>query len=155
GVGSRFEILLPRSSDAGPAHKPKVEPQEMVGGSERILVTEDDPAVLSLTVDLLRGLGYSVVTASSGEEALRIVRADPALQLLFTDVVMPGGLSGIALARACRQERPDLPVLLTSGFIGDPELLRRDEFALLDKPYPAEALAARLRSIFDQPAVVS
>ncbi|THD70482.1 response regulator [Phenylobacterium sp.] len=150
-VGTRFEILLPVSTEPieAPAAKPVCE--EMAGGSERILVAEDDPAVLRLTVDLLEGLGYQVVSATTADEALAILRQDPQIALLFSDVVMPGGTSGIALAKAAQQERNTLKVLLTSGFIGEKDLLDGADHAILDKPYEPAALAARLRDLLDGP----
>jgi PAS domain S-box-containing protein len=150
-VGTRFEILLPVSTEPieAPASKPIGE--DMAGGSERILVAEDDPAVLRLTVDLLEGLGYQVVSATTADEALAILRQDPEIALLFSDVVMPGGTSGIALAEAAQRERTALKVLLTSGFIGDKDLLGSTDHAILDKPYEAAVLAARLRDLLDAP----
>jgi CheY-like chemotaxis protein len=151
GVGSRFDILLPTSSEPVQPRTPRTEGEEMVGGRERILVAEDDPAVMALVVDLLQGLGYSISTAGTGDEALQAIRADPSIQLLFSDVVMPGGASGITLAREARAERPDLRILLTSGFIGDPALLHGNTLPILHKPYAAQALAAKLRELLDSP----
>jgi PAS domain S-box-containing protein len=150
-VGTRFEILLPVSTEPieAPASKPTCE--EMAGGSERILVAEDDPAVLRLTVDLLEGLGYQVVSATTADEALAVLRQDPKIALLFSDVVMPGGTSGIALAAAAQRERKALRILLTSGFIGHKELLDGADHAILDKPYEASVLAAKLRDLLDAP----
>ena len=154
GAGSRFEIALPASEE--PVHEPaaKVQAQDMVGGDERILVVEDDPAVLKLTVDLLEGLGYPVVKAATADAALDILETDPAIELLFSDVIMPGGTSGIALARIAQERRPTLRVLLTSGFVGNPALLAANDYPILDKPYPAPVLAAKLRELLDSPQPV-
>ena len=73
---------------------------------ERILVVEDDPTVLTLTLDMLSGLGYQVVTATNADEALEILQSDAPIDLLFSDVVMPGGVSGVSLARTARELRP-------------------------------------------------
>jgi signal transduction histidine kinase/DNA-binding response OmpR family regulator len=151
GVGSRFEILLPASVRPAQVPGPKTVRDQMVGGDERILVAEDDPAVLKLTVDLLEGLGYRVVTAGAADAALEILRADPEIDLLFSDVVMPGGSSGIALAQAAQAERPNLKILLTSGFIGDKALLSETSHTILDKPYEPAVLAATLRNLLDTP----
>jgi PAS domain S-box-containing protein len=148
-VGSRFEILLPISPQPVEAPAPKPAQEEMVGGTERILVAEDDPAVLKLTVDLLEGLGYRVVSATTADEAMAILQEDREIDLLFSDVVMPGGTSGIALAQTAQRERPDLKILLTSGFIGDKGLLGAADHVILDKPYPASVLAANLRKLLD------
>ena len=132
------------------ASAPKPAQEEMVGGTERILVAEDDPAVLKLTVDLLQGLGYQVVSAANADEAMAVLQEDREIDLLFSDVVMPGGTSGIALAEAVQRERPDLKILLTSGFVGDKALLGASEHLILDKPYPASVLAAHLRNLLDE-----
>jgi PAS domain S-box-containing protein len=149
GAGARFEILLPRSSQPVELPPSKPAPEDTVGGSERILVAEDDPAVLRLTVDLLEGFGYSVVSATAADAALAILHEDPGIDLLFSDVVMPGGTSGIALAQAAEEARPDLKILLTSGFIGDKALLGSTKHPILDKPYPPAILAAKLRELLD------
>jgi CheY-like chemotaxis protein len=124
----------------------------MVGGTERILVAEDDPAVLKLTVDLLEGLGYRVVSATNADEAMAILRKNREIDLLFSDVIMPGGTNGIALAQIAQHERPDLKILLTSGFVGDKAVLGVSEHLILDKPYSASVLAAHLRKLLDPPS---
>jgi signal transduction histidine kinase len=154
-VGTRFEILLPASTEPIEAPAPKSVCEDMVGGSERILVAEDDPAVLRLTVDLLEGLGYQVVSATTADEALAILRQDLEIALLFSDVVMPGGTSGIALAQAAQRELKSLKILLTSGFIGDKDLLGGAGHTILDKPYEAAALATKLRELLDAPQPVA
>jgi CheY-like chemotaxis protein len=123
------------------------------GCGERILLVEDDATVLNLTTDMLTGLGYQVTTATRAAEALEVVRSGAAIDLLVSDVIMPGGVSGISLARTARELRPDLRVLLTSGFVGDGAVLGGDEFPLLDKPYETQALAAKLRRLLDLPAL--
>jgi signal transduction histidine kinase/FixJ family two-component response regulator len=148
GEGARFELILPASAEPAWAEKPPPEPEIMEGGSEEILVVEDDHAVLTLTVDLLKGLGYGVVTARNAAEALLALQANPAINLLFSDVVMPGGVNGIELARAAKAERADLKILLTSGFIGDRSLLSDTDYPILDKPYANAVLAAKLRMLF-------
>ena len=119
--------------------------------AERILVTEDDPAVLTLTVDLLEGLGYSVARATTAEEALAVLRDDPGIDLLFSDVVMPGGVSGVALAGLARKIRPGLRILLTSGFTGNAVQLGQSTYPILDKPYEAPVLAAKMRELLEAP----
>ena len=148
-VGSRFEILLPASESPPQPRAQRLDGQPMVGGSERILVTEDDPAVLTLTVDLLEGLGYSVARATTAQEALAVLKDDPGIDLLFSDVVMPGGLSGVALAGLARKIRPDLRILLTSGFTGNAVQLGQSTYPILDKPYEAPVLAAKMRELLE------
>lgn len=148
GQGSTFRLRLPRSSEAAEEIHNEAPQGEIVGGDERILLVEDDATVLALTFDLLTGLGYRVTTASNAAEALEILRSPEDFDLLFTDVVMPGGVSGVSLARAARELRPGLAVLLSSGFLRDGG--GQDmEFPLLDKPYETTAMAAKLRKLLD------
>jgi CheY-like chemotaxis protein len=151
GQGTRFLLKLPVSEAADEvAVAPKA--AAVVGGRERILLVEDDPTVLTLTLDMLTGLGYEVDTATNAGEALAIIHSGAKIDLLFTDVVMPGGVSGVSLARTARELRSDLGVLLTSGFVGEGAVLETDEFPLLDKPYELPQLAAKLRILLDRPA---
>ena len=152
GEGTVFQLLLPASNAKAEAPRRETTPQKVVGGAERILLVEDDPTVLALTFDVLTGLGYQVQTATHAAEALELLKADPAIDLLFTDVVMPGGISGLHLARSARELRPELQVLLTSGFLGEDRAGPDYEFPLLDKPYETAQLAATLRKLLDRPA---
>ena len=149
GVGSTFRLRLPLSD--APARTVQVvgARAEVVGGREKVLLVEDDPTVLSLTYDLLTGLGYEVTTATHAAEALDVLQSPAEIDLLFSDVVMPGGISGVGLARTARELRPDLAVLLSSGFVGDSAGMLDIEFPLLDKPYETAALASRIRKLLD------
>jgi PAS domain S-box-containing protein len=152
GRGTTFSLRLPAAAGPHEAVPPNPPASAIQGGDERILLVEDDPTVLALTLEMLSGLGYAVETATNAGQALDILRERADIDLLFTDVVMPGGLSGIALARSARELRPNLRVLLTSGYIADGAGFDRDEFPLLDKPYEATAVAAKLRSLLDEEA---
>ncbi|MFN3583094.1 response regulator [Phenylobacterium sp.] len=150
GAGTAFRLLLPASR--GRAQARAVErPSAAVGGKERILLVEDDATVLALTLDVLTGLGYRVTSATNAAEALEVIQSDAAIDLLFTDVVMPGGVSGVSLARTARELRPGLKVLLTSGFVGESQVLDGAEFPLLDKPYETAVMASMLRKLLDGP----
>jgi PAS domain S-box-containing protein len=151
GKGSTFVLLLPATAGEAQAVQAADVPQEVVGGSERILLVEDDPTVLALTLDVLEGMGYSVLTATNAAEALQVLNSGVEVDLLFTDVVMPGGVSGVSLARTARELRPSLRVLLTSGFVGESQVLEGAEFPLLDKPYATPVLSAMLRKLLDAP----
>jgi PAS domain S-box-containing protein len=120
GQGTCFTLRLP-ACEAGPeAVEPEARQAALLeGGHERILVVEDDATVLSLTTDMLTGLGYQVTSATHAAEALAVLHSGAEIDLLFSDVVMPGGVSGVSLARTARELRPDLRVLLTSGFVGE------------------------------------
>lgn len=115
----------------------------------RILVVEDDPDVLEAVGTSIREAGFEVITATGGSAALRILQSDQPVDILFSDIVMPGGMSGIELARKARVIRPEFPVILTSGFAAS-SLQSHDalegEFELLKKPYRQAELIERFRS---------
>ncbi len=147
GAGSTFRLHL-KLSRAAAAARPAAEPMRRAPrGAERLLVVEDDSAVLALTVEMLEGLGYEIQTALNATDALRLIEGDDRIDLLFSDVVMPGGMSGVDLAREARKRRAGLKVLLTSGYLGDNAFVDNSEFPLIDKPYERLALAARLREM--------
>jgi PAS domain S-box-containing protein len=149
--GTRFQLRLPLSDAPAEAVRAEETPKEVTGGAERVLLVEDDPTVLALTLDMLTGLGYEAITATHAGEALKIIASEEPIDLLLTDVVMPGGISGVELAHAAQEARPGLPVLLTSGFMGEGATLETPEFPLLDKPYETATLAAKLRKVLDRP----
>jgi CheY-like chemotaxis protein len=125
----------------------------MIGGSEKILLVEDHDLVREQVTIQLGRLGYQVLVAEDGVEALDKLKATPDVQLLFTDVVMPGGLNGLDVAAEARKLRPELPVLLTTGY-SDPSMRRRDlmgpGMSWLNKPYLPEELAAKVRAALDK-----
>jgi CheY-like chemotaxis protein len=128
----------------------------MTGPHNTILVVEDDRDVRELAITVLEDAGYRVLEAGSGEEAHRLLLAHPDLRidLLFTDIVMPGPMDGIDLAKEARALRPDLRVLYTTGFAdlvrrhGDDELLG----TVLHKPYRPGALQRAVSALIDEPA---
>jgi signal transduction histidine kinase len=150
GHGTCVKLYLPKATQ--PAQSivdisaaPSVEPYS---GCETILVVEDDPAVRKMAVSILEGLGYLVRQASDGRSALDILHGTEHIDLLFTDMVMPNGVSGQDLIQAARQLRPDMKALLTSGysvqFIKTQADANRD-VRLLNKPYRREMLATAVR----------
>jgi signal transduction histidine kinase/DNA-binding response OmpR family regulator len=155
GQGATFQLYLPLTDRAAP--QPVAEPpadKSVVGGSEEILVVEDDDQVRALTVEMLKGLGYVVIVAPNARAALALLRSKRRFGALMTDVVMPGGMSGIQLAKSARKLRPGLPVLLTSGYAGGQGLVD-DGFSFLSKPYELGILATRLRDLFSAADPVS
>jgi DNA-binding NtrC family response regulator len=119
-------------------------------GHETVLVVEDDDLVLELVVAMMKDLGYEVVTATEARSALSIIQHDDRIQLLFADVIMPDQMNGIDLARAAQRCRPELKILLTSGYAGfDAVGERRTEFPVLAKPYHRAELAWRVRTTLD------
>ncbi len=144
GEGTCVTLLLPRHDGAAPAALAGPATAVIGGGSETILLVEDDADVRSYVAEQLQALGYTVVEADSGEAALGEVAALPPGSLLFTDVVMPG-MGGLALASAALTLRPELKILFTTGFaegggLGD---------AMLPKPFDGAVLAARVRGVLD------
>jgi CheY-like chemotaxis protein len=99
---------------------------------------------------MLRELGYEILTASNGVEALEVLRGKASVDLLFSDVLMPGGVSGVALATKARQIRRGLKVLLTSGYPArDSDRVGTAEFPLIQKPYQRDKLALMVRGALD------
>lgn len=146
GEGAAFTLTL--LTDERPAETAAPgQAVEAETGSERILIVEDDPAVLSVCLDMLNGLGYRCEVAADAAGALHRLNGDHSYDLLFSDVVMPGGLNGIELARRAQAMRPELKVLLTSGYLGDAVQGLSHEFALIEKPYERAALATQIRSV--------
>jgi len=149
GHGSTFRIYLPRSLEAE-TELPLQLGGPVLGGKETILVVEDDVQVQTTVVDMLRGLGYVVLRASDGESALAIVGSGVPIDLLFTDVVMPGKVASTELARQARLLLPQLAVLFTSGYTQDAIMQGgrlEPGVELLSKPYRREDLARRIRHL--------
>lgn len=161
GRGTTFRIHLPRSVLAEDVPV-EAEPGPISGGNECILVAEDDEAVRETTVGLLTDLGYRVLKARDADGALAIIESGVAIDLLFTDVVMPGKLKSTELAQLARERLPHVAVLFTSGYSEDSIVHggRLDPGVnLLSKPYSRETLARRLRALLgpaaDPPAEVA
>ena len=155
GAGTRFDVYLPRA-EAEREQKAVPDQREMAdanGGSETILVAEDEKAVLSLAQRTLERQGYTVLTALSGREALGLALKHPGeIHGLFCDVVMPD-LSGREVAERVRDVRPEIRVLMTSGY-GARQLAEDgvlDDVAFLPKPYSPRDLTRRIRELLGDP----
>jgi CheY-like chemotaxis protein len=150
GCGTAFKIFLPVGvSEVVEKRVPPTPPHPVVG-REKILLVEDDANVRMITRDVLEASGYQIWEASDGLEALNIWKANaPQIDLLLTDIVMPGGLNGRELADRLRGERPDLKVLLMSGY--NPEQLGaiQTNNHILPKPFSLEGLTEAVRSCLD------
>ena len=153
GEGTTVKIYLPRHTGEGGAggdmeadHLPK-------GGSqETVLVLEDDDDVRTYSVESLRELGYRVLEAHDGPSALRLLERQPRVDLLFTDVVLPGGLTGAQVAAQARELRPQLKVLFTTGYARNAIIHhgRLDKgVELITKPFSLADLAAKVRDVLD------
>ena len=147
GTGTTFRLYLPRHGAAGAAPDPAAEVPEVVGGHEVVLLVEDNEAMRRVARRQLAALGYRVVEAERADAALDLLEREP-VDLLFSDIVMPGGISGFELARTATTRWPRLKVLLTSGF-PEAKMHNRGETAagvrLLSKPYRRDDLARALR----------
>jgi signal transduction histidine kinase len=150
GIGTTVKLYLPQSSDRPilPQAEAETTPSHAASGHETILVVEDDEDVLSVTSESLRELGYQVVTAANAARALEILRGDQPIDLLFSDVIIPGGINGAQLAVTARHVRPELKVLLASGYTAAALSLEHglpDNLNLVGKPYQRDELAIKLR----------
>jgi CheY-like chemotaxis protein len=157
GGGTAVKIYFPRLA-AADAQADAVEEARAApsgGRGETILVCEDDPDVRAYSVEVLRELGYVVIEAADGAEAVRLLEtATGKIDLLFTDVVLPGGMSGAVVAEKARAISPELPVLFTTGYARNAILPNDGTEAAVDlipKPFTHADLAARLRDMLDAP----
>ncbi len=147
GEGTVVQVLLPRSQEAATSKGWGTDAEEPTGRGETILVVEDDPNVRRVTVRLLARLGYTTLEAGDGPAAMELLEGDGTIDLMFTDVVLPGGMSGVDLARAARAVRPALRVLYTSGYTRDAIVHhgRSDPgVELLEKPFSRTGLAVKI-----------
>jgi CheY-like chemotaxis protein len=154
GHGTTVKLYLPRSNQEEEALI--VPDQETVtGGTETILVAEDDDEVRAAAVEMLSDLGYRVYKARDAISALSVIEGGPAIDLLFTDVVMPGDLKSPELARRARERLPGIAVLFTSGYTENAIVHggRLDPGVdLLPKPYSRNALARKVRQVLESQA---
>ena len=157
GRGTSVRMFLPVDPHASNAERASL-PLNVaeVRGEETVLVVEDNADVREVAVALLENLGYTVLEAENGRSALAVLKTDQTVDLLFTDIVMPGGMDGTDLARAARMMRPNLPVVFATGY-AEAAMVHEGDFITADnlvtKPYRRSELAAKLRSGFADPAV--
>ena len=150
GHGTVVKLFFPRVGSPKAAVAPSAGQRVTPTGSETILVVEDNDLVRGFVEGELKALGYRVIAARDGPEALGILRSGENIHLLFTDVVMPGGMLGTELAKAAARLRPDLNILLTSGHTEHPVDTIDGvgcEVRILHKPYRRHDLASMLRSV--------
>ena len=153
GKGTTVNVYLPRVAEAAtsPADGQRAVAAAPVAG-ETVLLVEDNTQVRNVTALRLKNLGYQVIEAENAPAAIDVLRSDKAIDLVFSDVVMPGGMSGFGLARWIREHLPAVRVLLTSGFAED--VARSGEETALDlevlrKPYSGTELARAVRRVLD------
>lgn len=160
GEGATFQIFLPRAyeHEADTAVRSGETEQDLPPGTETILVVDDEVALVDIAVAYLNDLGYKTYTANNGKQALEALKANPGINMLFSDIIMPGDLDGYQLALAAVQAEPSLKVLLTSGFTnkrvkfmeGDNKRMAKMAANLLSKPYILTELAVAVRRTLDE-----
>jgi PAS domain S-box-containing protein len=154
GKGTTVNLYLPRA-ERHEAGESTPDGAPAAGSGETVLIVEDDDRVRRLTAARLKQLGYRVVEAANGAEALALLKATPDVAIVFSDLVMPGGMSGFDLARQVRDVYPNVRVILTSGYSA--ELMSQADtqqldFKVLRKPYRQAELAQAFRAALSRPA---
>jgi CheY-like chemotaxis protein len=156
GKGTTVSLLLPDAGSHIEAESRDERVDGLPGGSETILLVEDEPLVRKLAKRSLLGLGYNVLEAENAAEAVKVVEGGAAVDLLVSDIIMPGPMKGPELARWILQRCPRSKVLLTTGFseaeTGGP-FVDKGDFHLLRKPYTKKELAAAVRAVLDAEAI--
>ncbi|NPU65639.1 response regulator [Bradyrhizobium sp. 83012] len=149
GRGTTIALYLPRSAHAASRHQQHLvdlhRPRPRHGDEGRVLLVEDDEEVATLVSEMLRQLGFEVTRAASAAAALGALADGRAVDLVFSDVMMPGGMNGVELAREIQRRRGDMPILLTSGYSGAAVHAAREAgVRILPKPYRIDELAAAI-----------
>jgi PAS domain S-box-containing protein len=142
GKGTTVTILLPRQEAVATDEKNAI---AEVGGSGTVLLVEDNPDVANVSSSLLEQLGYTVLRVPDAEAALREIEFD-GIDLVFSDIVMPGKIDGLSLARRLREMHPDLPILLATGY-SDAAAGVRGDFPILRKPYEIHQLSQAIAKL--------
>jgi PAS domain S-box-containing protein len=158
GEGTTFYIYLPRAQEKAPSDEETIDISDSVpGGNETILIVDDEVDLMDVAVAFLEGLGYKTLRATGGKQALKILEENEDIDLLFSDVIMPGGLDGFKLALAAMKILPTLKILLTSGLTRRHQAHANGENAavvvltdkMLHKPYNESELATAIRNTLD------
>ena len=152
GHGTTVKLYMPRSVEDLLQEGTKDDTQEYALGSERILVVEDDEHLRVVPVRTLRNQGYEVVEAGDGKEAIKHLKDGRAFDLLFTDVVLPGGMNGVEIAEEAKRIHPNIKVLFTTGYAENAVVhngMLDPGVTLVNKPYRRVALLEKVRAILD------
>jgi CheY-like chemotaxis protein len=152
GKGTSVHLNFPRAEPGPIASSARPATKEVpLGDGELILVVEDNDKVREATMSRLESLGYAVLEARTGPEAITLIESGEPIALVFSDIIMPGGMTGYDVAEWVRSVKPELEVLLTSGYTDMPlaasEAVRA--IKVLGKPYTREQLACALREALD------
>jgi signal transduction histidine kinase len=153
GVGTTVNLYLPRAANPPDVETGATPIEDVPTGSGRILVVEDDEDILSVTSEMLTLLGYQVVSARNAREAISLLKGEHRFDLLFSDIVMPQGMTGVELACEARRLCNGIKILLTSGYAED--VLKQhgaiENFALIGKPFSRAQLAQHLQLVMREP----
>ena len=149
GRGTAVTIYLPRSHQAPQAASPPQMAQEAPEPAGTVLLVEDNDDVAEVGAGLLRRLGYRVRSVANAQAAIAALRLDADVDLVFSDILMPGGMNGLDLAREIGERFPDIPVLLTTGYSASAKDAVQRGLVVLQKPYDLEALARNIREAVD------
>jgi PAS domain S-box-containing protein len=154
GQGTLVRLYLPRRDGEPAEDLPRLELRAAprAGSGETVLVVDDEALVRTLVTEVLEELGYTAIEAADGAAGLKVLRSDVTIDLLISDVGLPGGMNGRQMADAARRERPDLKVLFITGYadgavMGDGQL--EPGMHLITKPFAMETMATRIKAILD------
>ncbi|KQN26056.1 histidine kinase [Sphingomonas sp. Leaf33] len=149
GKGARVAMFFPRAR--GMVEPEKLQASQTRGHGERILMVEDQEEIAQLGRAILEDLGYDVVQCPSASKAIDLLDTDSDFRLIFTDIVMPGGINGVELAKEVRRRFPAMPILLTTGYSDRALDAESSSFDLVRKPYRRAELAQRIRTLLEGP----
>ena len=150
GWSTSITLYLPRAVKTPIALPSATHDAAKTAAPARLLLVEDDTEVAQATTELLRDIGLQVMWVRDGKAALAKFERDPTIEMVMSDIVMPGGISGLELARAMREHHPGLPVLLTTGYSQYAPQGEKDGFILVEKPYRRDVLAASIRRAIER-----
>jgi CheY-like chemotaxis protein len=146
---------LPRAQHASSDNSLEITDKEVLPksiGNESLLVVDDEKEIINIVTDILRAQGYKVYAASDGEQALKVLNQHPDIDILLSDVVMPGGINGYELAEQARSKHSNIKVLLSSGYTAKAMKIddkKNVQYSLLKKPYKSQDLVKKVRAILD------
>ncbi|MEX2469677.1 MAG: PAS domain-containing protein [Pseudohongiellaceae bacterium] len=150
--GTTFNIYLPRATTS-PEQRPEITSEEKRGGTESLLVVEDDENVREYACSVLSDAGYRVTCLGSGTDAIELLKTKQDFSLLFTDIVMPGGIHGPELAELALAVNKDINILFTSGYTANAAIFHGqavNENIFLKKPYQRDQLLSAVRTVIDR-----
>ena len=150
GYGTSIRIYLPRAGEDGQFSRSVIDPEHVMvlpEGTERVLVVDDELELLNLTGEYISSLGYKVFKAVNGADALEILSHET-IDLVFSDIVMPGGMNGYELSNEIKNKYSTVKVILSSGYVGRSRTTKYDG-VVVNKPYTRQEVAFQIRSIFD------